>query len=65
MKLIMTKLQENRKAARDFYRKEEAEEEDVVSIMVKTDGTYQKRCDRNRGYTSKVGVILITDANTD
>ena len=31
-------------------------------IAVKTDGTYQKRGDCRRGYTSKIGVVLLTDA---
>ena len=33
-------------------------------IAVKTDGTYQKRGDRKRGYMSKVAVITLTDAKS-
>ena len=33
-------------------------------IAVKTDGTYQKRGDRRRGYTSKIAVVTLTDAYT-
>ena len=31
-------------------------------IAVKTDGTYQKRGDCRRGYSSKIGVVLLTGA---
>ena len=36
-----------------------------LQIAIKSDGTYQKRGDRSRGYTSKISVTVIFDADTD
>ena len=60
---ITEKLNENRRLSKETHAKDNSD--DLVSISVKTDGTYQKRGDRSRGYTSKVGVVLITHAVTD
>ena len=38
---------------------------EAIQIAIKCDGTYQKRGDRSRGYTSKLGITVIFDADTD
>ena len=36
-----------------------------IKISIKSDGTYQKRGDRSRGNTSKLGIVVIFDGDLD
>ena len=59
--MIQQKLNSNREES----RKTHPENKNGISLAsVKTAGTYQKRGDRRRGYTSKIGLIFIIDAIT-
>ena len=59
---MQKKLEENREHSQTIHPVGEGGNH---VIAVKTDGTYEKRGDRTRGYTSNVGIILLCDANTD
>ena len=59
LKQIKTRLAANRKHSFDNAL-QHVNGKAIVSV--KTDGTYQKRGDCRRGYTSKIGVVLLTDA---
>ena len=65
-KTVMTNLnnilKENR--AHSFENSQRKSADGKGIIAVKTDGTYQKRGDVRRGYTSKIAVVLLTDAYT-
>ena len=56
------KFNKNRAESKDLHPK------DIVGIAlipVKVDGTYQRRGDRKRGYTSKIAVVILLDATTN
>ena len=61
LKQVDSQLEANRKYSFEnaLYKRD-----GKAIIAVKTDGTYQKRGDCRRGYTSKIGVVLLTDAYT-
>lgn len=59
---INERFEKNRQLSRETHPKDDA---GITILPVKTDGTYQKRGDTRRGYTSKVGIVLLADAVTD
>ena len=59
---IEKKFEENRRESWELHPKDD---DGIAMIAVKTDGTYQKRGDGRRGYSSKVGIILLCDALTN
>jgi len=58
---IDRKLRENRLL---LHTSRGSDDTSPLKITISADGTYQKRGDRSRGYTSKLGIILIFDADT-
>ena len=59
---IEKKLTENRLIS---FTSRNSDPSKPTKIFVKADGTYQKRGDRSRGYTSKFGIAVLFDADTN
>ena len=55
-------LEQNRAHSLQNCQRKSADGKGIIAV--KTDGTYQKRGDVRRGYTSKIAVVLLTDAYT-
>ena len=58
MKKVSAMLAENRLETFDNSKKDG----EYGVCVIKTDGTYQKRSTVGKGYTSKIGVIVVSDA---
>ena len=64
--ILTDKINERFELNRQLSRETHPRDTNVITILpVKTDGTYHKWEDMRRGYTSKVGIILLADAITD
>ena len=64
--ILRKKIEEHFEKNRELSRQTHGKDKNGNTVMpVSADGTYQKRGDCRRGYTSKVGIILLCDSVTN